>query len=45
MGPLDVTKPWDDKGVKGVFGFLSRAFRFISNPENITAGEEDPEST
>jgi leucyl-tRNA synthetase len=43
MGPLDVTKPWDDKGVKGVFGFLGRAFRFLSNPENIVAGEEDPE--
>jgi len=43
MGPLDVTKPWDDKGVKGVFGFLSRAFRFISNPENIINGEEDRE--
>jgi leucyl-tRNA synthetase len=43
MGPLDVTKPWDDKGVKGVSGFLSRAFRFISNPENITSGEEDRE--
>jgi leucyl-tRNA synthetase len=42
MGPLDVTKPWDDKGVKGVFGFLSRSFRFISNPENIFDGEEDP---
>ena len=43
MGPLDVTKPWDDKGVKGVFGFLSRAFRFFSNPDNIISGEEDPE--
>jgi leucyl-tRNA synthetase len=43
MGPLDVTKPWDDKGVKGVSGFLSRAFRFISNPENIISGEEDRE--
>ena len=43
MGPLDVTKPWDDKGVKGVFGFLGRAFRFFSNPENITDGNEDPE--
>jgi leucyl-tRNA synthetase len=41
MGPLDVTKPWDDKGVKGVFGFLSRAFRFISNPENILPGSEE----
>jgi len=43
MGPLDVTKPWDDKGVKGVFGFLGRAFRFMSNPENIHTGAEDAE--
>ena len=43
MGPLDVTKPWDDKGVKGVFGFLGRAFRFLSVPENIVTGDEDPE--
>ena len=43
MGPLDVTKPWDDKGVKGVFGFLGRAFRFLSAPENIIEGDEDPE--
>jgi leucyl-tRNA synthetase len=43
MGPLDVTKPWDDKGVKGVFGFLGRTFRFFSNPDNIVTGKEDPE--
>jgi leucyl-tRNA synthetase len=43
MGPLDVTKPWDEKGVKGVFGFLGRAFRFLSNSENIKNGEEDAE--
>jgi leucyl-tRNA synthetase len=43
MGPLDVTKPWDEKGVKGVFGFLGRTFRFVSNPENIFNGKEDPE--
>ena len=43
MGPLDVTKPWDDKGVKGVYGFLGRAFRFFSNSENIIEGEEEPE--
>jgi leucyl-tRNA synthetase len=43
MGPLDVTKPWDDKGVKGVFGFLGRAFRFFSDPANIVSGEEDPQ--
>ncbi len=33
----------EEKGVKGVFGFLGRTFRFISNPENIRTGEEDPE--
>jgi leucyl-tRNA synthetase len=43
MGPLDVTKPWDEKGVKGVFGFLGRACRFLSNPVNIIQGKEDPE--
>ena len=43
MGPLDIMKPWDDRNVKGVFGFLGRAFRFFSNPDNLRAGEEDPE--
>jgi leucyl-tRNA synthetase len=43
LGPLDVTKPWDNKGVKGVFGFLGRAFRFFSDSENIFTGEEDSE--
>jgi leucyl-tRNA synthetase len=43
MGPLDVMKPWDDRNVKGVFNFLGRAFRFFSNPENITEGPEDSE--
>jgi leucyl-tRNA synthetase len=41
MGPLDIMKPWYDKGVKGVFNFLSRTFRFFSNPDNIVSGEED----
>ncbi len=43
MGPLDITKPWDDKGVKGVFNFLGRTFRFFANPENVVEGEEDKE--
>ncbi|MBN1108911.1 MAG: leucine--tRNA ligase, partial [Bacteroidales bacterium] len=43
MGPLDVTKPWDEKGVKGVFNFLQRTFRFFSNTDNIITGDEDPE--
>lgn len=43
MGPLDAPKPWDDKGVKGVFGFLSRVHRFFGNQENIHQGKEDDE--
>jgi leucyl-tRNA synthetase len=43
MGPLDVMKPWDDRNVKGVFNFLGRAFRFFSNPDNITEGNDDAE--
>ncbi len=27
MGPLEATKPWNTKGVEGVFRFLKRAFR------------------
>jgi len=43
IGPLDIMKPWDDKGVKGVFNFLGRTFRFFSEPQNIADGDEDPE--
>lgn len=44
MGPLEATKPWDDKGVKGVLNFLSRSFRLMGNTGNITRGvNEDPE--
>jgi leucyl-tRNA synthetase len=43
MGPLDVIKPWTDSGVKGVYGFLSRAARFFGDLSNISAVEEDRE--
>jgi leucyl-tRNA synthetase len=43
MGPLDVIKPWAETGVKGVFGFLTRAARFFGDPANIVAGDEDNE--
>ncbi len=35
MGPLESPKPWDEKGVKGVFGFLSRVSRFFGDMTNI----------
>ena len=43
LGPLEATKPWDEKGIKGPANFLSRAYRLIANSENITEGKEDPE--
>ncbi|MGE5420211.1 MAG: leucine--tRNA ligase [Chloroflexota bacterium] len=43
LGPLDATKPWDEKGIKGVHGFLGRSFRFFSEQSNIFQGSEDPE--
>lgn len=43
MGPLEKVKPWSEDGVKGVHGFLSRAFRMYGNPQNHFEGEEDLE--
>ncbi len=43
MGPLDATKPWTDTGVKGVFNFLCRAYRFFADTKNIFEGNEEEE--
>jgi leucyl-tRNA synthetase len=43
MGPLDERKPWAENGVKGVFNFLNRVYRFFTDLENITDGFEDKE--
>ncbi len=43
MGPLDERKPWAENGVKGVFNFLARVYRFFAEPANIVEGTEDKE--
>lgn len=43
MGPLDTTKPWTDTGVKGVYNFLIRVYKFFADLSNIVEGEEDAE--
>ena len=44
MGPLDAAKPWMEKGIKGVYNFLYRVYKFFSQPGNLYDGEEsDPE--
>ena len=43
MGPLEKVKPWQTNGVKGVYSFLSKAYRFFGDQSNWTEGNEDPE--
>ena len=41
MGPLEKVKPWQTNGVKGVYTFLSKAFRFFGDQTNLFEGSED----
>ncbi len=41
MGPLEATKPWTENGVKGVFNFLARVYRFFADLQNIH--DDEPE--
>lgn len=41
MGPLSETKPWAENGVKGVFSFLGRVWRFFGQLENITTDAKE----
>ncbi|MDD4143364.1 MAG: class I tRNA ligase family protein, partial [Prolixibacteraceae bacterium] len=43
MGPLDERKPWSETGVKGVFNFLNRVFRFFGDTGNINLEKESTE--
>jgi leucyl-tRNA synthetase len=44
MGPLEKVKPWNENGVKGVFNFLARAYRFFADPAHITNEAESEET-
>ncbi len=41
MGPLEKMKPWSMNGVKGVFGFLSKAYKTFTNTELYTEDSEE----
>ena len=41
MGPLEKVKPWQQEGVKGVYNFLIKTFKFFGNSDNWTTGQED----
>ncbi|HAM73727.1 MAG TPA: leucine--tRNA ligase, partial [Verrucomicrobiales bacterium] len=40
MGPLEMVKPWNTKGVEGVYRFLGRAWRLFIDEESETAYEQ-----
>lgn len=43
MGPLDRVKPWQMQGVKGVYNFINKAYKFFNDPSKIIDGSEDSE--
>jgi len=43
LGPLDAVKPWVENGVKGVYNFLNRAYKFFADPGHYHQQEEDKE--
>jgi leucyl-tRNA synthetase len=44
MGPLEKVKPWKEDGVKGVYNFLNRAYRFFADSTHIVGGAENDET-
>ncbi len=36
MGPLEVSKPWNPKGVEGARKFINRVWNFFTESENLT---------
>jgi len=43
LGPLDAVKPWVENGVKGVYNFLSKVYKFFTDPAHYHTEDEDPE--
>lgn len=45
LGPLEQSKPWDTKGVEGVFRFIRKFWRLFHDAENnFSVRDEDPSS-
>ncbi len=44
MGPLEKVKPWKADGVKGVYNFLNRAYKFFADQAHISNSDESDET-
>jgi leucyl-tRNA synthetase len=42
LGPIDVSKPWDTKGIEGVHRFLKKLWRLYTNETGILVDESEP---
>jgi leucyl-tRNA synthetase len=43
LGPLEYHKPWDTKGIEGVFRFIRKLWRLFQDEEgNFSISDEDP---
>ena len=43
LGPLEQHKPWDTKGIEGVFRFLNKLWRlFFTDQDELIVSEEEP---
>ncbi len=42
LGPLEQYKPWDTKGITGVYGFLKKLWRLFHNDEGLQLSDEAP---
>jgi leucyl-tRNA synthetase len=40
MGPLEMVKPWNTKGVEGVYRFLGKVWRLFVDEQSVTAFEQ-----
>jgi leucyl-tRNA synthetase len=43
LGPLDAVKPWVENGVKGVYNFLNRVYKFFADTSHYHESDEDQE--
>ncbi len=41
MGPLEMVKPWNTKGVEGVYRFLGRVWRLFTDEESVIQFEQN----
>jgi leucyl-tRNA synthetase len=41
LGPIEQSKPWDTKGIEGVFRFIKKFWRLFHNEKNVLSISED----